>query len=330
MNTKRKPLLKAAAMMLAMLGTVQAATVCPTADLTGDCFVDMADYTVLAKVWLASCDASNDFCGGADFDASGDVTGNDVLMFALEWLGGEKSQVLEMTWAAINDPGVSGHVGFNGWMSKYETTNAQYVRFLNAALASGDSVVDGSYVKGAGGSNSGADYINQNYYQLDGSGESFDGAANGGKSRILFSGGSFRVEAGFENHPVTYVTWYGAAAFCSYYGWRLPTEWEWQAAADYDGTYNYGCGLAINNSMANYRGSLHPHGTTAADTFGAYGYGLADMAGNVWEWTSTVSGNYRVLRGGSWYYTDYSSKVSARLGLMPHNTYPDGGFRVCR
>jgi hypothetical protein len=329
MKTKRIALLKAAAMMLAMLGTVQAATVCPTADLTGDCFVDLADLAVLAKVWLADCDASNDFCGGADFDASGKVTGSDAVTFALEWLEGQRPDTPRMTWVAVNDPGVPGHEGFDGQISKFETTNTQYALFLNAALATGDCVVDGSTVKGAGGSNPGADYIGQTYYQLDGPGESFDGAAHGGSSRIVYADGAFGVEAGFEDHPVTYVAWYGAAAFCSYYGWRLPTEWQWQAAADYDGTYNYGCGLAINNSMANYRGSLHPHGTTPAGAFGDYGYGLADMAGNVWEWTSTVSGNYRVLRGGSWYYTDYSSKVTTRLGLYPQNTYPDAGFRAC-
>ena len=43
-----------------------------------------------------------------------------------------------MVWVSINDPGVPEHEGFVGQMSKYETTNAQYCQFLNAAIASGD------------------------------------------------------------------------------------------------------------------------------------------------------------------------------------------------
>jgi len=47
-------------------------------------------------------------------------------------------------WVSINDPGVSGHEPFNGEMSKYETTNAQYCQFLNAAKATGDIIVGGN------------------------------------------------------------------------------------------------------------------------------------------------------------------------------------------
>ena len=46
---------------------------------------------------------------------------------------------------------------------------------------------------------------------------------------------------------MTYVTWYGATAICNYYGYRLPTELEWQAVADYEGEFNYGCGIDIDN-----------------------------------------------------------------------------------
>lgn len=40
-------------------------------------------------------------------------------------------------------------------------------------------------------------------------------------------------EGGFEDYPATYVSWYGSTAFASYYVWRLPTEWQWRAVADY-------------------------------------------------------------------------------------------------
>jgi len=226
-----------------------------------------------------------------------------------------------------DDGNLISHGGFTGEMSKYETTNAQYCQYLNAALASGDVVVFGSYVEGASGPYSG--YC---YYNLAGSGFTYNGATNGGASRINWTGSSFTVDSGFENHPVTYVTWYGATVFASYYGYRLPTEWEWQAVADYDGSFTYGCGTSINNSIANYYNSTHPDGTTIVGSFGSaagYGYGMNDMAGNVWEWTSTVSGGCRVIRGGSW-SVDYCTVSYRYNDGLPYGTNSDVGFRVCR
>jgi len=278
------------------------------ADMDKNCKVDFADFSVFAQDWLRS--------------------GNP---FAPEF-----TEPLPMIWVSINDPGVSGHEAFNGQMSKYETTNAQYCQFLNAALASGDVVVDGSYVKGANGSNGGADFVGQVYYDLAGSGYTYDGATNGGAARINYSGSSFTVDSGFDNHPVTYVSWYGSTAFCNYYGYRLPTEWEWQAVADYNGSYTYGCGTTINNSIANCLNSTHPDGTTSVGAFGTYGYGMCDMSGNVWKWTSSCyfsdcSGGYRVFRGGGWFLSGGSCSVSLRsYGYEPYYTHYGIGFRVCR
>jgi len=231
----------------------------------------------------------------------------------------------DITWVSINDP------GFNGEMSKYETTNDQYCQFLNAAFATGDITVGvDNYVYGANGSNSGEDFVGETYYDLAGLGLTFDGATNGGAARINWTGSSFTVDSGFEDHPVTHVSWYGSTAFANYYGWSLPTEWQWQAVADYNGTFSYGCGTTINNSMANYSGSTHPYGTTIIGAFGTYGYGMADMAGNVWEWTSSAFESYRVLRGGSWYSYDYYCEVSFRTFGSPDNKSSHVGFRVCR
>jgi formylglycine-generating enzyme required for sulfatase activity len=302
------------AVVLCICGTLFAA--CPSADLSGDCFVNLKDFTLLAGQWLV------------DYDST------DLATMALEWLTeGIPAEPGVMVWISINDPGVPGYWGFNGQMSKYETTNAQYCQFLNAAIASGDITVSGSTVYGANGSNSGADFAGQVYYDLAGAGINYNGATNGGAARINYGGGSFSVDSGFENHPVTYVSWYGATAFCNYYGYRLPTEWEWQAAADYNGSYTYGCGTTINNSVANYENSAHPNGTTIVGTFGTSGYGMCDMAGNVWEWTSGLwaSGySYRVLRGGGWGDVSSYCTVSYRGGNYPYSTDFIMGFRVCR
>ena len=237
----------------------------------------------------------------------------------------------DIVWVSIDDPGVLGHGGFTGYMSKYETTNAQYCEFLNATLASGDIIVDGDLVKGADGSNSGADFVDEVYYDLAGPGFTYDGASSGGAARIDYSGGLFTVDSGFENHPVSYVTWHGSTAFCNYYGYRLPTEWEWQAVGDYDGSFVYGCGATIDNSKANYLGSTHPDGTTVVGSFGTYGYGMCDMAGNMWEWASNIhSGSFPAIRGGSWVNNDSDCTVSIRHGHDPLTPSPDIGFRACR
>ncbi len=223
----------------------------------------------------------------------------------------------DITWVAIDEP------DFVGQMSKYETTNAQFCQYLNAALAAGEIVVSSDNVEGAAGP-----YANENYYNLAGAGDDYNGATAGGAARINWSGGAFTVDPGFEDHPVTYASWYGAMAFADHYGWRLPTEWEWQAVADFDGNYNYGCGVTIDNNRANYRNSTHPDGTTPVGAFGSYGHDVADMAGNIWEMTSSVSGSNFIIRGGAWY--ENATTVSARGGKPFTNMGNGSGFRVCR
>jgi formylglycine-generating enzyme required for sulfatase activity len=208
-------------------------------------------------------------------------------------------------------------------MSKYETTNAQYCQYLNEALACGDVVIQSGEVYGSGGP-----YDGKIYYDMDDT-----------YAQISHNGSEFYVETrdGYDmsDHPVVEVSWYGAMSFADYYGWRLPTEWEWQAVADYDGSYTYGCGETINHSKANYDKdnplnlSSYPY-TSPVGYYPSYGYGMCDMAGNVWEWTSSVSGSYRVIRGGSWPYYDSSCEVSDWGNYNPGSAVGNGGFRVCR
>jgi formylglycine-generating enzyme required for sulfatase activity len=245
---------------------------------------------------------------------------------------------------SISDPGVAGHEAFIGEMSAYETTNAQYCLFLNAALASGDITVGpDNIVYGANGSNSGADFAGEIY---------FNTYAASSYSRITYSGGTFSVrtcedidynDIDMSDHPVVEVSWYGAAAFCNYYGVKLPTEWQWQAVADHttDDPYTYGCGNLIDFSRANYYDSGYANPLKLSDypytgPVGYYilaGYGIYDMAGNVWEWTSSLYSpafSYRMIRGGGW--DDFSSycQVSNSDSFYPHETEDYIGFRVCR
>ena len=306
--------------------------------------VDMVDFAVFTAAWLGDNTPTANWNPDCDISdpSDGFIDEIDLEVLAANWLW---TALDDMVWVYIEDPGVDdtgdsvpGHEAFNGYMSKYETTNAQYCLFLNDAIASGDITVSDNRVYGANGSNDGADFVGEKYC---------DTFAADSDSQIIYNGGVFIIRSrdGYDmsNHPVVEVSWYGATAFCNYYEYRLPTEWEWQAIADYDGSYDYGCGTTIDQSKANYFDgdyanplalSSDPY-TTPVDYYSSYGYGMNDMAGNVWEWTSSCyyvdcDFGYRFIRGGSWCnYASYCT-VTYRILDDPFGPGSTIGFRVCR
>jgi formylglycine-generating enzyme required for sulfatase activity len=160
------------------------------------------------------------------------------------------------------------------------------------------------------------------------------------------------------DHPVTYVSWHDANAFCTWLNHRvpgsmpgmvarLPTEAEWEKAArGADGRiYPWGS-QEPNARLCNFGSEVGD--TTPVGQYSPMGdspSGCADMAGNVWEWTAdwygdayytnspgkdpggASSGDSRVLRGGSWHYVDQSVRAASRDRLSPDFGYLNVGFR---
>jgi formylglycine-generating enzyme required for sulfatase activity len=171
-------------------------------------------------------------------------------------------------------------------------------------------------------------------------------------------GGKFNIQTGAYPHyrrvsglidtcpscPVIGVTAQDAAAYCERAGKRLPTEAEWEAAAraGSDAAFSFGDSAAAIDAYAWYEdnsgGLPHPVGSKKPNAFGLY-----DMHGNVWEWTSDfyakgyyaasernaptgpAAGRENSIRGGSWAFDADSLRSANRASSSRAND--DIGFR---
>ena len=211
-------------------------------------------------------------------------------------------------------------------ISKFEITNVQFVAFLNEK---GNQTEDG--VK----------WIN------------LSGNDEGEKCKINKRFGLFAVAPRYEDHPVNYVSWAGARAYCTWLSSkigrevRLPTEAEWEFAAR-GGNKSRGYIYSGSNTIEqvawydeNSGSSVHKVGTKSPNELGIY-----DMSGNVYEWCSDwfkkdyysnsssrnpkgpSFGSKKVIRGGSWHYVDGACRTANRDELNPDGRKKFSGFRV--
>jgi formylglycine-generating enzyme required for sulfatase activity len=207
------------------------------------------------------------------------------------------------------------------WIDRTEVTNARYVQFLNAL---------GEHAGACGGRDCAETQVEDKY------------------SHILRRGqdGQYIVESGFEDHPATQISWYGAQAYCEWAGARLPTEAEWEKAArGVDGrSYPWGseppdCDKAQYGDCG---GATVPVGSRLV---GASPYDVLDMAGNVWEWVADWYdpayyssspaqnpqgpdlGERKVFRGGSWGYPPAFMRAGDRARNRPTYAGFNVGFR---
>jgi formylglycine-generating enzyme required for sulfatase activity len=198
------------------------------------------------------------------------------------------------------------------YIDKYETTNSQYCSFLNDADPNGNYWVSGMEIVRTGDAGS---------Y-------------------------SYGVVPSYENYPIRYVNRYDAEAYAAWRStqqgatYRLPTEQEWEKAAAWDPVeqryYLYGFHRdSIDSTWCNYGNNVgrstpvgYYDGTGGRNDAKSY-YGCYDMSGNVWEWTSGVSGSNGVLRGGAWSHTaTYCLCAGRGFSLTPSSRGSSLGFRL--
>ncbi|NLX56155.1 MAG: SUMF1/EgtB/PvdO family nonheme iron enzyme, partial [Planctomycetaceae bacterium] len=262
------------------------------------------------------------------------------------------------------------------YMDQYEVTNQQYADVLNWAYGQGGQITVTNNIVYKAGSGTSFPYCDtttsSSSSRITWNGSTF-GVVAGKEQHPMVMVSWYGAAAycnwrsAMEGRPLCYdlSTWACNYAVGSY---RLPTEAEWEKAARGGVSgQRFPHGNTINHDHVNYRanGSAYTYDTSPYTTwtyhptfavgstpytspagyFAPNGYGLYDMAGNVWEWcndwySSTyyssspysnprgpASGSSRVLRGGGWTHYARWCRVAARAWSSPVDRYYNSGFR---
>lgn len=150
-----------------------------------------------------------------------------------------------------------------------------------------------------------------------------------------------------ENQPVVGISWFEACAFSQWVSnvigeyVHLPSETQWQRAAQGDDNRNYPWGDDWDRSKCQNSVGTRAKHTSSVSEFENRGdspFGVVDMIGNIWEWCLTEyytglnevdSTTVRVLRGGSWIdFIPDVFHVTRRMNHIPYDWSNEWGFRI--
>jgi len=209
------------------------------------------------------------------------------------------------------------------YICKYEVTNLEYCKYLNDAKLKKDTL--------------------QKFINLEGK-----------TCRIFLDDTTYKVKSKYKTLPVTFVSWYGANAYCKFYNLRLPTETEWEYVAKretiffrkiFNKHYKYS---GSNNAeevawfKKNSKNTVHKVGLKLPNYLGIF-----DMSGNIDEWCSDwynsnfkntdlanpkgpSKGIYKVYKGGSWYNSEKMINTTNIRATNPRYQKATIGFRVAK
>ena len=227
------------------------------------------------------------------------------------------------------------NINYDFEIGQYEVTNAQYLLYLQAAYSAGSIYIQDNTVMGPYPGDEiwpSSDYV---YYGL--------GQPSNNYGQFFWSGTDFVLNAGYEDHPVVQVSWFGAWAFADFYGYRLPDEYEWEKTARSDTGWEYPWGdMEPVCDFEAYNGGKFDDGELCFDTgtesVGSFinsesPFNTYDIFGNAMEWTHSFStgSSMRVARGASWELgSSFSWPSYTRFSFMPYEVYNYMGFRIVR
>ncbi len=346
----------------------------PSADIappTPDNFVDFLDFSVIAAHWLMTAPDPNEmaFIPGGEFEMGNHFPDSDP---------NESQSPEEFPVHAVMIDSF--------YMGKYEVTNGQFCQFLNASLLDNTIEINDEKVYGITGSEPNQLYCYLSGISnslISYSGGTFSVLLKSGRDMtddpiVLLTWYGAVAYCNWRSEQDGYESCYDLSTWeCDFSrkGYRLPTEAEWEYAAR-GGQANpytrFGWGNIIDHTLANYdcywrpgdtgpyydydngQDGFHPDWddgiepyTAPVGTFVANGFGLHDMAGNIWEWcndwydsnyystspysnpTGPASGIGRALRGGSWRTKANTCRSAERYGRYPDEAHIDRGFRMC-